>query len=142
MKNAYSLRENVISASQPCLSGQTSGNSSLRYMQLPPVGLANISGSTGGREKPWAMVQKPSASIALPPQSCASAFPALGARPHQAQVKRSRPAALPQAHSTSIAPLPEILLKQKRPHLDCSRDIGSALHFSGLCFCLFLAQTP
>lgn len=77
MRNACSLCENVISASQPCPSGQTPGNSSLRYMQLPPVGLANISGSTGGTEKPRAMVQKPSASIALPPQSHAGAFPTL-----------------------------------------------------------------
>lgn len=46
-------------------------------MQLPPVGLANISGSTAGTEKPWAVVQKPSASIALPPQSRAGAFPML-----------------------------------------------------------------
>lgn len=66
MENASSFCENAVSASQPCPSGQTPGNSSLRYMQLPPVGLANISGSIGGTKNPWAMVQKLSASIALP----------------------------------------------------------------------------
>lgn len=98
-------------------------------MQLPPVGLANISGSTGGRENgPQAMVQETSASTTLPHQSRAGAFPNLGAKHNQAHVKRYRPAALPQARDISITPLSEMLLKQKRLHLkeDCSRDIGSA----------------
>ena len=98
-------------------------------MQLPPVGLANISGSTGGRENgPQAMVQETSASTTLPHQSRAGAFPNLGAKHNRAHVKRYRPAALPQARDISIAPLSEMLLKRKRLHLkeDCSRDIGSA----------------
>lgn len=82
-------------------------------MQLPPMGLANASGSTGGREnEPQAMVQETSASATLPHQSHAGAFPNLGARHKQAHVKRYRPAALPQAHDISSAPLSETVLKQ------------------------------
>lgn len=122
MENAHSLCENGISASQPCLSGQTPGNSSLRYMQLPPVGLANISGSTGGTKKPWAMVQNPSASTALPPQSYFGAFPTLV----QDTIKLRLRGADQQcclSHSSSSAPHSEMLLNQKGPHLYGSRDI-------------------
>lgn len=81
MKNAYRLSENIISESQLHLSGQTPGNSSLRGTQLPPVGLANVSGSTGGREnEPQAMVQEATAGTTLLRQSRAGAFPNLGAR--------------------------------------------------------------
>lgn len=138
MKNACSFCENPISASQPCLSGQTPGNSCLRYMQLPPVGWLTFLHHWWDRKNmgngPKTLWQH------CPPSPVLCwCFPNPGAR-HPAQVKRSRPAVLPQAHSTSSAPLSEMLLKQERPHLDGSRDIGSALPFSGLCFCLFLAQ--
>lgn len=74
------------------------------------------------------MVQEASASTTLPRRSRAGALPNLGARHNRARVKRYRPAALPQAHHISIAPLSEMPLKQKRPHSkeDWLRDTGSA----------------
>lgn len=82
------------------------------------------------------MVQETSASTTLPHQSRAGAFPNLGGRCNWAHIKRYRPAELPQAHNISIAPLPETLLKRKRPHLkeDSLRDIASA------CLTLFRSQ--
>lgn len=104
---ADGLPDNVVSAAQLHLSGQTPGNSSLRGRQLLPVGLAHGSGSAGGRDaEPQATVQETSASAALPHHTCVVLIPALGQNAFQVLVSASFQLRLGKGRGREQTPMP------------------------------------